>query len=63
MDREGRIIVLTGDGKGKTTSALGMAMRGLGWGRKVCILQFFKSLDYDCGERIFLEKLGCEIYP
>lgn len=63
MNRQGRILVLTGNGKGKTTSALGMAIRTIGWGGKVCILQFFKSSDYECGERIFFEKLGIEIYP
>jgi cob(I)alamin adenosyltransferase len=37
------IINLTGDGKGKTTSALGTAFRALGYGKKVCIIQFMKS--------------------
>lgn len=39
----GYIIVLTGNGKGKTTSALGMAMRALGHGTKVIMLQFLKG--------------------
>lgn len=42
-DEKGLIIVLTGDGKGKTTSALGMAMRAVGQGLKVTILQFIKG--------------------
>ncbi len=39
----GYIIVLTGNGKGKTTSALGMAMRAVGQGAKVIMLQFLKG--------------------
>jgi cob(I)alamin adenosyltransferase len=40
---KGYIIVLTGNGKGKTTSALGMAMRAVGQGMKVIMLQFLKG--------------------
>jgi cob(I)alamin adenosyltransferase len=41
--RRGLVIVNTGDGKGKTTAALGMAMRAAGHGRKVLMLQFVKG--------------------
>jgi cob(I)alamin adenosyltransferase len=41
--RKGYIVVLTGNGKGKTTSALGMAMRAIGQGKKVAVLQFLKG--------------------
>ena len=37
------LIVLTGNGKGKTTSALGQAMRAVGDGKKTIMLQFIKS--------------------
>jgi cob(I)alamin adenosyltransferase len=41
--RRGYLVVLTGDGKGKTTSALGMAMRAIGQGLDVIVLQFLKG--------------------
>lgn len=39
------IHVYTGNGKGKTTSALGMALRSLGIGRKVAVIQFLKGVE------------------
>lgn len=57
------IIVYTGDGKGKTTAALGLAMRAIGHNQKVCIIQFIKSLSFKTGEYKFLTDLGIEIYP
>ena len=45
-----RIIVLTGNGKGKTTSAIGAAVRALGRGFKVYFYQFLKSKDAEYGE-------------
>ncbi len=39
----GLVVVLTGDGKGKTTSALGMTVRAAGHGMKVCIVHFMKG--------------------
>ena len=41
--RKGLTIVYTGDGKGKTSAALGCAMRALGHGWKVLVIQFFKG--------------------
>ncbi|NLO26602.1 MAG: cob(I)yrinic acid a,c-diamide adenosyltransferase [Actinobacteria bacterium] len=41
--RPGYVVVLTGDGKGKTTSALGMAVRAIGRGLRVMMLQFLKG--------------------
>lgn len=48
-ERRGLIVVITGNGKGKTTSALGMALRACGHGLKVCIIQFMKG-DLYAGE-------------
>lgn len=48
-----RILVFTGNGKGKTTAALGLAIRALGHGLRVWIRQFIKS-DAEVGEFRFL---------
>jgi len=39
------IYVFDGNGKGKTTAALGMALRSLGWGKKVVVVQFMKHRE------------------
>ncbi len=44
----GRIQVYTGDGKGKTTAAMGLALRAVGWGLDTAICQFCKGRE--CGE-------------
>ena len=51
---KGLVIVITGNGKGKTTSAFGQALRAVGQGYKVFILQFMKGREY--GEFIAAEK-------
>lgn len=47
--RQGLVHVYTGDGKGKTSTALGLAFRALGWGARVCMIQFIKGYA-DIGE-------------
>lgn len=56
-EKEERILIFTGDGKGKTTSALGMALRAAGHGMEVFILQFVKS-DQSTGELKALARFG-----
>ena len=56
-DREGLTIVNTGAGKGKTTAALGLAMRAAGHDRRVLILQFIKG-PWKSGELESVEKLA-----
>jgi cob(I)alamin adenosyltransferase len=51
-DERGLLIVLTGNGKGKSTSAFGMAARALGHGMKVGVVQFIKNRT-DTGEEAF----------
>lgn len=60
MQQQGLNIVLTGNGKGKTTSALGMIMRALGNNKRVCIIQFIKSPESQYGEKTVLDKLSVE---
>jgi len=57
MNDRGLIRVITGEGKGKTTSALGMAMGAVGKGLKVFMVQFLKTPDTS-GEHVAVAALG-----
>jgi cob(I)alamin adenosyltransferase len=59
-ERKGLIVVITGDGKGKTTSALGIALRACGHNMKVCIIQFMKG-DLYAGEWDGVKKMDCQV--
>ncbi|MBR2215950.1 MAG: cob(I)yrinic acid a,c-diamide adenosyltransferase [Selenomonadaceae bacterium] len=57
LSRQGLVIVHTGEGKGKTTAALGLALRAWGDGLRVLILQFIKG-QKPSGELLAIEKLA-----
>ena len=54
---KGLVQVYTGSGKGKTTAALGLALRAVGQGLRVCIVQFMKPTDFETGEKIAAQRL------
>lgn len=62
---KGLIWVNTGNGKGKTTAALGVALRAVGHGWRVSVLQFLKSGKWPCGEIHSAKKMSSalEILP
>jgi len=65
MAQKGLILLYTGNGKGKTTAALGQVLRAAGHGFKVAIVQFIKNLEntgeIKAAKKIFADHL--EIYP
>ena len=68
--RRGLLIVYTGNGKGKTTAALGAAFRALGYGWRICMVQFIKGTwKYgeiksiaNLGDQFELHRLGAGFY-
>ena len=63
MARKGLIHIYTGNGKGKTTAALGLALRARGYDLKVAYLYFHKDPKrWDCGEHKILKKIGVDVF-
>lgn len=62
-EREGLLVVNTGDGKGKTTAALGLLVRAAGYDLSIGMFQFIKSASTRYGEHVAAEQLGIEIIP
>jgi cob(I)alamin adenosyltransferase len=66
----GLIVIITGHGKGKTTAALGMALRAVGHGMRVCIIEFIKGDIYsgeidgvkELSPHIEFHMMGCGFY-
>ncbi|UCE66616.1 MAG: cob(I)yrinic acid a,c-diamide adenosyltransferase [Candidatus Zixiibacteriota bacterium] len=56
-NEKGLVIVYTGDGKGKTTAALGLCIRAAGYDKRVCIIQFIKG-SWKYGELDGIKKLA-----
>ncbi len=61
MLEKGLVQVYTGDGKGKTTAAFGLALRAAGCGNKVLVFQFLKPPTLELGERQALARSGLPI--
>lgn len=57
QEDRGIVLVLTGDGKGKSTAGFGTVTRAVGHGLKAAVAQFIKG-SWDCGERNLLEQHG-----
>ena len=57
---KGLVLVFTGEGKGKTTAALGLVLRTLGHGEQVAVVQFIKGGDWKVGEKKLADHLGIE---
>ena len=54
-NRQGIVLVHTGEGKGKSSSAMGMVFRAAGWGMKVCVIQYIKG-QWQTGEHKAAER-------
>ena len=62
MDARGLLLVNTGNGKGKSTAAFGVALRAIGHGLRVSVIQFIKG-KWKTGELQAAERLGMEFMP
>ena len=61
--KQGLIQIYTGDGKGKTTAAIGQAVRALGHNLRVCYISFFKDPEkWGYGEKGMLRKWGVDTF-
>lgn len=60
VDERGIVIVLTGNGKGKSSSGFGMVARALGHGMKVAVVQFIKG-SFSTGEEAFFRRFPGEV--
>ena len=63
MMKEGLIQVYTGDGKGKTTAAIGLTMRAISYNFKICFITFLKPKNiFEKGQGKILRDLGIDVY-
>ncbi|MCY7295471.1 cob(I)yrinic acid a,c-diamide adenosyltransferase [Alteromonas sp. a30] len=61
QEDKGLLLVLTGNGKGKSTSGFGMVARAVGHGLTAAVIQFIKG-GWECGERNLLQNAGVEFH-
>ncbi len=66
---KGYVQVYTGDGKGKTTAAIGLALRAFGAGLRVWVAQFVKGMSYSeldvlrsLGDALVVKQYGCDCF-
>ena len=62
-DTHGLLMIYTGNGKGKTTAALGQMLRVWGWNLKVGMFQFIKGTGLSTGEHRAAQKMNLDIRP
>ncbi|MCL5973919.1 MAG: cob(I)yrinic acid a,c-diamide adenosyltransferase [Ferrimicrobium sp.] len=62
MERSSRLLVNTGEGKGKSSAAFGVMSRGWARGWRVVVIQFVKGGKWKTGERKLADQLGIEFY-
>ncbi|GAA5190380.1 cob(I)yrinic acid a,c-diamide adenosyltransferase [Ferrimonas gelatinilytica] len=60
-EERGVLLVLTGNGKGKSTAGFGTVLRAVGHGKRCAVAQFIKG-QWECGERNILTELGVPFY-
>lgn len=56
--KKGLVHIYTGEGKGKTTAAIGLGIRAAGCNYRVCMFQFLKDKKFPCGEGDIIKRLG-----
>jgi cob(I)alamin adenosyltransferase len=62
-DAKGLVLIYTGNGKGKTTAAMGQLLRVSGWDWKAVMFQFIKGSKLKAGEHRAAEKFGLDVRP
>lgn len=61
-EERGVLVVITGNGKGKSTSGFGTVLRAIGHGQKAGVVQFIKGTTWECGEMNILKQFDVQHY-